>query len=400
MTSPPSVLRVIVPLGLTVMTAFGVIFYGFSVYLTDEAAGAEFSNSVLSLSYAGAILIGGLLAFPVGKLADRRGVRLIVLTGAISGWLGLTLFSLARDNWQVLLATWLFIGPATAMTFYEPAFVVVDRFFDHDRRPGALAMLMVLGGLAGALFIPGTERLIAAMGWRPATRALGALLLVVGVSTALLAIPRQRIRASLPLAAGRTHERLWEPRLVLFTVAILLTFGSLQSVILHRVARFEEAGFAVASVAAWAGLASLLSLPGRSLAPFLARRFNPAHVLAVFIGLTALSVSLMVDGTENWQLAGHFVVFGLAFGALIPLRAIVMSSWYSGERYGEIMGAQWSVVTVLAATFPALVGLAHDTVAGYSLPMAGVATLLAAAAAITLISDRVARSAEVSSKPV
>ena len=51
----------IVALATTVMVAFGVMFYGFSVFLTVDAAGADFSTTVLSVGYGGAALVGGLL---------------------------------------------------------------------------------------------------------------------------------------------------------------------------------------------------------------------------------------------------------------------------------------------------------------------------------------------------
>jgi len=111
----------IMPLSITVMAAFGILFYGFSVYLTDEAAGSEFSTTALSLAYSGAVLSGGLLAMPVGRYADRHGIRLILGLGSVFGLLGLAAFSAAREPWQVVAAWWLLIGPAGAMTFYEPA---------------------------------------------------------------------------------------------------------------------------------------------------------------------------------------------------------------------------------------------------------------------------------------
>ena len=71
----------------------------------------------------------------------------------------------------------------------------------------------------------------------------------------------------------------------------------------------------------------------------------------------AFSVVLMVDGTSSWQMIGHFFLFGLAFGALLPLRAMVMDGWYSGPSYGRIMGTQWTGVVLVAATGPVLVGV-------------------------------------------
>ena len=387
--SQPSVTRLMLPLSLTTMVAFGVLFYGFSVYLTDEAAGSEFSTAILSIAWGGAILIGGLTAYPVGRYADRSGIRWIIGVGSLTGWAGLMLFSAASDEWQVIAISWLLIGPAGAMTFYEPAFVAVDQWFVPDRRPTALAILMVIGGLAGALFIPGTERLVALLDWRNAARVSAFLLLAVGVATAAWVLPSgrrdaRRLLGAVPARLGWIRER----RFVLFTVALVLLFGSLQAVLFHRLARFEESGFAVALVASWAGIAALLSLPGRSVAPFLGGRFRPTSVLAFFILLTAISTALAIEGSSLFQLVGHFALFGVAFGATIPLRAMVMSSWYSGRRYGEIMGAQWMLVAVVGATFPAGVGVMRDAVGTYSPPMALITILLVFSAGLTVMSEQ------------
>lgn len=67
------------------MVGYGVILYGFSVYATDQAAGADFSTTTLSLGYGGSVFVGGLLAIPIGHLADKRGVRSSLGLGHYSG---------------------------------------------------------------------------------------------------------------------------------------------------------------------------------------------------------------------------------------------------------------------------------------------------------------------------
>ena len=78
----------VVPMALTVMVGFGVILYGFSVYATDQAAGAEFSKTTLSVAYGGAVFIGGLFALPVGHFADKHGVRTVIGAGALLDYFG------------------------------------------------------------------------------------------------------------------------------------------------------------------------------------------------------------------------------------------------------------------------------------------------------------------------
>lgn len=382
----------ILPLSLTVMVAFGIMLYGFSVFLTDGAAGGEFTTGLLSLAFGGGVVAAGLLAFPVGRWADRRGVRGIFGMGALLGALGLFGFSVAAEPWQVLAAWWFFMGPAGAMTYYEPAFIAVDRWCTVSQRPRALAVLTFIGGLAGIVFIPGVERLVAAVEWRPAARLLGVLLLVVGGGTWLFALRDEpsALHGSHEVARFSLGALFRDRRFVVYTTGMVLSFIGAQAILSHRVARFEEAGFAVAAVAVWAAIASALSLPGRSIAPFVARRFRPAYVQATAVAFMALAVVLMVDGSKVWLMNGHFALFGLAFGAVLPLRAMVMGKWYSGGNFGRTMGAQWTITSILGAAGPAVVGVLHDTTGSYQVPMTVIVATMAVAAGLILTSGRLA----------
>ncbi len=391
----------ILPLSLTVMAAFGILFYGFSVYLTDAAAGSEFSTTALSLAYSGAVLSGGLLAMPVGRYADRHGIRLILGLGSVLGLLGLAAFSAAQESWQVVVAWWLLIGPAGAMTFYEPAFVAIDQWCTPQQRPRALATLTVIGGLAGVIFIPGTERLVAAIGWRSATLVFGLILFVIGGSTSLFAIPAAVSNVSPGRVSlsrrGWFRDLLRDRRFRLYTMAMMLSFFAAQGILSHRVARFSEVGFAVAAVALWAAVASALSLPGRWVAPLAATRWKPTTVQAVTTAMIAAATVLMVGADSSWQMIGHFILFGLGFGALLPLRAMTMADWYSGPDYGRIMGVQWTAVGVAGAAGPVLVGVLRDETGGYEFPTAVLAGIYLTVVALILLSgsERVDRSVRV-----
>ena len=382
----------IMPLAATIMVGFGVILYGFSVYATDEAAGADFSKTVLSLAYGGSVFVGGLLALPVGRYADKHGVRSIVGVGAMLGALGLAAFSMSHHSWQVVAAWWLLIGPAQAMIYYEPAYVAIVQWSSERDRARTLATITLIGGLAGIAFIPLAAHLVTLLGWRPAVLTLGLLLATVGGATAVFALPRHRAdRDATESAPGVGVSMLGlftDRRFVLYTVALTLVLTATQGIIAHRVARFDEVGFSLATVAMWAAIASGLSLPGRWIAPMLADRFGATRVQASIALVVAFSVTLMVDGTSSWQMIGHFFLFGLAFGALLPLRAMVMGDWFAGPTYGRIMGTQWTAVVLVAATGPVLVGVLHDATGDYRASTVILATLYVMAAAAISLSGR------------
>lgn len=379
-----------IALSTLVMVAFGTMLYAFSVFVTADAAGAEFSVSVLSVAWTGTVLVGGGLAFVVGRVADQRGLRVVMGLGAVVGAAGLGAMGLAHEPWQVIVAAWFLIGPASAMTFYEPAFIAVDQWFPVDRRATTLAALTVIGGLAGPIFLPLTGMLIDPLGWRATAFVLAGVLLAVGLTASVLFFPSGSVGTRAPHSLGedRTVKALFrDRRFVFFTAATLLSFASLQGIIFHRIAVFEEASFPVAVVATWAGITGLLSLPGRWISPYAANRVNPIRLSALVNVVLVVAVVVAVIAATWWQMATHFVLFGIAFGALLPLRAVVMSRWYTGPGFGRVMGTQWAVVGTVAAAGPLMMGLIRDGVGSYTVPLAIVAVLLAGAAVFTWFAE-------------
>jgi MFS family permease len=378
-------------LSVTVAVSFGVLLYSVSVLITEEAAGSVFSTTVLSAGYGGALLIGGLLAPVVGRRADRVGVRLIFVTGVGLGALGMSALSVAGHPWQVLAAFWLLIGPAGAMTFYEPAFVAVEQWFGEVSRARSLATLTVIGGLAGPVFLPLSSALFDGIGWRPGARVLAAILLVVGLPAAGL---MARTAAHHPSQVDeRADMGLWarlvrDRRFLAYTAAVALMFMCVQAILLHRIAVFEAGGFSVATASAGAAIASLLSFPGRLAAPFMARSWGGLPIQVGALAVLAGSAAVAVDGSDDWQLAMHYFLFGLAFGAMLPLRAAIMGTWYSGPSFGRIMGSQWMVASVAGALGPALVGAGRDATGGYAAPLSVVTVGLLVAATLTALSSR------------
>jgi MFS family permease len=379
-------------LAITVMVAFGVILYGFSIFVTDAAAGSEFSTTVLSAGYGGSIVAGGLLAVPIGRRADRVGVRGITALGGVLGACGLAIFALAGEPWHVLAAWWLFLGPAGAMLFYEVSFVAVDQWFDAEQRGRALGAVTLIGGLAGIIFIPATERLVAVVGWRATSWVLGGLVLSAALFTATFALRTAEIPPPSPRSTIREYSLmrslLRDRRFRLHTAAMVLVFFAIQGIFAHRVAVFEEVGFDVTLVAWWAAAASALSLPGRWIAPVLAGRFGGVNVQIAATIVLVFGSTAMIDGSDGWQLVGHFVLFGVAFGAFLPLRALTMAEWFSGNRYGATMGSQWTVVTLVGAAGPAVVGAMRDATRDYSAAIIMIVVALVAGTAFLLAVDR------------
>ncbi len=367
--------------------SYGALYYGFAVLITRPAAGSEFSRGLLSAAYGGSVLTSGLAAVPVGRAADRFGVRWLVAGGALAGAGGLLAFGAAQAGWQVLAIWWLVLGPVAALTFYEPAYVAIQQAFGAEGRARAIAVLTLTAGFSGPIFTPLTGELVDALGWRDTTRVLALAMACAAPVAALL------IRVGPPTEA---RERRRKPsldafrasRVRVFTLGAVLAYGATEALIVHRIARFQELGFSLGTVTFWAALSGLATLPGRYLLPLLARRVPATVVFAGVLGVLAISAGLMIDGDAYWQMALSFVVFGLVFGSALPLRAVVMGEWTATAVFGTVMGAQAAMIAVGRAGTPALTGGMHDWLDGYTAAMALICGMLAAGAVLVLLSGR------------
>lgn len=368
-----------VALGSSVALAYGSIFYAFSVLVTEDAAGGDFSTTTLSAAYGSFVFVSGALAALVGHLADRIGIRPLVAAGMAVGAGGMALLGRADAPWHTILVAAVLLGPAGALTFYETAFIAVDRWFGGPHRTRALAAVTFLGGIAGPIFLPVTGFLIDRLGWRGTTLVLASVL-ASGSVVAALGLPARsdarRHDASTPVVRRLANDR----RFVLFTLSTVLVFGGVQTVFFHRVAVFTEVGFPLATVTAWAAASSLLSLPGRWVAPHLAGRVGARRVYVAAVLSTGAAAAFGIHPT-GWTMAAHFAFFGIAFGALLPMRALVMAGWYSGPAYGRILGTQWTVAAVTGSLAPAAAGWLRDVTGSYGWPLAVTTVILCGAAA-------------------
>lgn len=171
-------------------------------------------------------------------------------------------------------------------------------------------------------------------------------------------------------------------------MGVLLMMAVLEAFNVHRIARFESAGSDPTLIAWWAAAVGLLSLPARFLFPVLANRFDPAKLWLVVTALIMPAVWTAVRGTEAWEVYGHFIIFGLLFGAFIPLRAVIMSDWFSGPRFGALMGVQAVAIALGRAAGPGLVGWVASSRFGYSTAMLGLSLLLVGSAVLVAVALR------------
>jgi MFS family permease len=371
-----------------VFVAFGVQLYSMSVMLTEEAAGGVFSISVLSAAFGGSVVIAGLLAPRVGRWADDHSVRGLMAVGSILGASGLLIMASTDSSVVVVAAFWLLLGPAQAMTLYEPALVAVGIWVGNHHRNKAISLLLLIGGFAGPVFLPLSGFSVEAIGWRQTVVWLSLLLLATGVVVSLFLVPKVKpiTHRTEPLPKVKWARFLHDRRLTFVTIAVVLLFASMSSMLFHRVAVFEEQGFDVGQVALLAGVSGLLTFPGRFFAPRMSNYLRPTTLFTLSsIGLVG-SMVLAIVGSPAWVMVAHFVFFGIFFGFSLPMRAVIMNDWYAGHDYGSVMGKQWAIAAVAGGLAPWLVGVVRDATGSYAWPLVFVTLAVALSAVANALS--------------
>ncbi len=199
----------------------------------------------------------------------------------------------------MIAVSWLLLGPAVGMTFYEPAFVAINQWYPPAEQGRALGLLTVVGGLAGPIFLPLTAALVDGFGWRTPPWFSPSSPGRWGWGRPSSYSPRAASPNTTPSFPGHISLRslFADSRFAWYTVSVLLTYAAFQTVLFHRIALWEQAGMVVGLVSFWAGVSGWLSFPGRYLGPILARGENGVRWNAtVSIGLAVTIVPLVITG--------------------------------------------------------------------------------------------------------
>src|SRR5262245_44759287 len=133
-------------LSLAEMTAWGVLYYSFSVFLVPMQQEMGWSRAAMTGAFSVALLLSGIAGVPIGRWINRHGARLLMTIGSIIA--SLLVFAWGRvTNLTTFYLVWGGIGMTMAATLYEPAFPVIAKWFVR-RRGRALTILTFVAGFA------------------------------------------------------------------------------------------------------------------------------------------------------------------------------------------------------------------------------------------------------------
>jgi MFS family permease len=340
--SPYAVKRLLVALALMAIGNGGM----YVVVVVLPAVQAEFgvARADASLPYT-VLLIGfGLGGMLMGWLADRRGVMLPLLIGAVCVGLGFTIAALAPNIWWFAAAHGVLIGFLGSSASFAPLIADTSLWF-VKRRGIAVAVCASGNYLAGAVWPPIVSYFMQSAGWRATYLGIGVFSVISMTALALFMRGRppdfvvsSAAGASATTSSDRPFGLSPGRAEALLCVAGLACCVAMSMPLVHIVALSGDLGFGPARGAQMLALMLGFGIVSRLVSGAIVDRVGGLWTLLIGSSLQCLALVLFLPADGLWSLYVVSALFGLFQGGIVPSYAIVIREYFSPKEAGARVG--------------------------------------------------------------
>ena len=310
-------------------------------------AGASLPYTLVALG----LVFGGVL---MGRLADRFGVLVPVVVGALSLGLGYVLVAQAESLTVFAAVYGVLIGLFGTSAMFGPLMADVSHWF--TRRRGMAVALCASGNyIAGAFWPPVLQHFVAAVGWRETHVGVGLFCVATMLPLAFLALRRPPPAQSSPSSsslsdvearldsareAAGVRPNVLQGLLMLAGVACCVAMSMPQ---VHIVAYCVDLGYGAARGAEMLALMLGFGVISRLASGWIMDRIGGAAtlLLGALAQAVALALFLPFDGLVSLYVIS--ALFGLFQGGIVPSYAMITRTLFpareAGTRIGLVMSA-------------------------------------------------------------
>jgi MFS family permease len=329
--------RLMVALALGTVGSVGM--WSFVVALPAVQADFGITRAEASLPFTLTMCGFGLGGVVMGRLADRFGIVLPVVLGAIALGVGYGLSSLAGSIWALALSQGL-LGLGSAATF-GPLMTDISHWFVR-RRGIAVAIASCGNYLSGVIWPPLIQHFIASHGWRPTQLGVG-IICVVAILPLVLAMrrrpPPHHVAANGARGAGVRDLGISANALMgLLFIAGIACCVAMSMPQVHIVAYCGDLGYGPARGAEMLSMMLGFGLISRVAGGFIADRIGGVATLLISSGLQGVALLLYVFFDGLFSLYVISALFGLFQGSIVPMYAIIVREYFKPQEAGTRLG--------------------------------------------------------------
>jgi MFS family permease len=334
----------------------------------------------------------GAAAFLWGALSDRFGTRIVVLLGGILLGIGLVAASQATSLIEFQLLFGVVIGVA-AGSFYAPMVSAATAWLEH-RRNLAVALVSAGMGIGSMTISPIAGLLLEALDWRTAMLLIGLASWALLLPAALLVRPPPAATgdAGLPSAAPAAAQdvpmtagqALLTPQFAAIALTHFACCAAHSGPLFHMVSYAAFCGLPPLIAVSVFGLAGLSGLGGRIGFGLIADRIGTKPALVAGLAMQALAIGTYLFVGALGEFYALSVVFGLAYGGVMPLYAVLVRDTFGPRIMGTLFGAVAMFASLGMALGPWAGGYVFDAYGSYAWLYIGSCAIGLGAVAIAL----------------
>ena len=375
------------------------VFGGVGVWIDSFEREFAWSRTQLSLGFSIGQLEGSVMGPIIGMSVDRVGSRKILFIGICIIGLGFSLLSLVTTIWMFYLSFAVIMMGASAGGWL-PLMTAINNWFDKRR-----TMAMGIGGLG---FSIGSFLLVPALAWLVDPNHYGwkATSLTLGLFFLVCAYPVSRLIRNVPEDYGEVPDGLgnsntsrtsnvraetytYDPE---YTVKDILTIPVfwiisichgmstmlLGTMTVHLILALKDQGISVQTGAWIWGFTLGFSGLSQILGGWIGDKVPKNLALCFFGCVQAVGVVMATFITSVYSAPIFVLIFGLGFGARMPLGTAIKGEYFGRKAFGKVLGLSMIPMTLLMMAGPLVAGKMYDVYGSYD----GAFYLLAATAFI------------------
>lgn len=384
--------------GILGSTTCGALLYAWSVFIKPLNAEFGWNRAEIAIAFAIACLIFGLMTFPAGRLSDRFGPRIVVLTGAVILGIGFIASGFITSKFQLYISYGVIAGFGGGL-IYLPPIATAPKWWP-DRKGLATGLSVVGLGLGSFIMAPLATYIIHNYGWRN-------VFIYVGIAMALMAViasfclkvppagwkpegwsPPEEKDSNNNTTRDFTHEEtMRSPQFWLLYVAYFCGAFAGLMVIGHIVGHGIDQGLEPMIAAGAASWLAIMNAVTRVLTGIIADKVGTRiSFVGVFILQVVAMALLYPAGQTYWALWAVAAFIGWNYGAMFTLFPATTLQYFGQSAQGSNYGLLFTSWGFAGFAGPYVGGWLKDATGTYYMPfIVGAAVVLVSVLITALI---------------
>lgn len=356
--SDSRLIGVLLVLAVTQLVGWGTIGLP-AIVGRDLAADLGISLPVVFAGTSVLYVSMGLCAPWLAKSFARHGARNVMMAGTVLAIPGYILLSFAREP-SLYFAAWVVLGIAGSATLSTGAYIMLNEVAGRGAK-NAIGALMLVTGLSSSIFWPTTSFLSGLLGWRGTCLVYAAMMVLINLPLYAFLAPRRKIARdhggepvkAVPLPA--IPKTTFSLVVAAITLNAFVNFGI--GAIMIELLRTE--GLAPAQALAFGSMLGVIQVSARGLDFLGGGRWD--GITTGLVAGTALPVAmllLMTGEGATWAVAVFILLYGAGSGAMAVARATIPLVFYDQAEFARAMSMIALPLNLASAISPPLlVGL-------------------------------------------